>query len=225
MNREFSKISLIIMVLVAGVAVAGTGFGLWTGALDVAQTVNTGTVNLEFVNGFTDDDGVVDDLLFDKDDIGTSTSVIFDFNGPLSSADPGETGVDPKLRYDKDVARCLVTGASQGTGAITKENVYPGYNCTTWFDVANTGTVPVKIKRVTLSGAQAPINVIPEEGATNLDLSGDNIEDVEVEITDISLCQQIDPGASVRMNIDQRILQPSPQGASLGYSVEVEVYL
>ncbi len=210
------------MTLIAGVAVIGTGFGVWTGALDVGGTVNTGHVSLEVVDAFTDDDGIVNQAGFDDEDDNAFNVQLFDGWSTSSSADPAGTGADPKDHSDKDVGRCSTTVVSASTVSVTKDNVYPGYNCTTWLDYTNTGSVPVRVRRVTVDGSFSAINVATSSDVLSLDLSGDSAPDADVALSNISPCQQIDPGATVRMDIEQSILQKAPQGSSLSYTVEVE---
>ena len=77
MHKGFAKLGIVLMVLTSAVAVMGMGFGLWTQVLTVGETINTGTVNLEYTLAFTDYDGVIDDPLFDSFDTST-TPVIYD---------------------------------------------------------------------------------------------------------------------------------------------------
>ncbi|HAL48932.1 MAG: LamG domain-containing protein [SAR202 cluster bacterium] len=222
MNREFTKLSLMVMTLVAGVAVIGTGFDIWTGALDVGSTVNTDHVSLEVVEAFTDDDGIVNQAGFDDEDDNTVNVQLFDGWATSSSADPAGTGADPKDHSNKGVGRCSITVVSASTVLVTKENVYPGYNCTTWLDYTNTGSVPVRVRRVTVDGSFPAINVATSSDVLSLDLSGDSVPDTDVALSNIPPCQQIDPGETIRMDIEQSILQKAPQGSSLSYTAEVE---
>ena len=85
-----------------------------------------------------------------EDDDGSSHPQLLDLFGTSSSPDPSATGEDPKPHYDKDVARCtaILPPETPDAATVVKDNVYPSYHCTAWFDVLNSGTVPVKVKRI-----------------------------------------------------------------------------
>ena len=231
-----SKIGVVFMLLISAVAATGMGYGLWAQSLTITETVSTGNVTLEYTLAFTDDDGKVDDVAYDsEDDDGVTHPPLFDVHGTSSSPDPSATGEDPKPHYDKDIARCAAAvGAQPDTATVFKDNVYPSYHCTAWFDVLNSGTIPVKVKSITLTVSTTsttstkvdPLSV----SSTPLDLDnadGDDIlatgADVEVTVTHIELCQQIEPQETVRMDIDQHILQEAPQTQTLSYTVKVEM--
>jgi len=109
-------------------AVLGSAIAMWSDALKVMVTVRTGYVDVEFGNVYTDD--------------------------PPETTDPG---------YDKDVATCYASleqiededeGNASGNNdldlVITIENAYPSYRCTVYFEVKNTGTIPVKGPHITI---------------------------------------------------------------------------
>ncbi len=225
----FAKLGIIVMVATSAVAAIGLGFGLWQQVLTITEVVNTGTVDLMFVDGFTDDDGSVDREGYDDwDDDGVTVEQVYDAWDELSSADPAETGRDPKERYDKDVALCQAMAEGGQSAYVYKDAVYPSYHCTVWFDVVNSGTVPVKVLRVLLTpSGQPPVAVIPgpltTTSSTPLDVDGDEADDVEVQVSDIELCQQVDPDEMVTFSIDQHILQSAMQSTTLTYDVEVEM--
>lgn len=239
-NWSFARIGIVFMLLVMAVALTGMGYGLWAQTLTISETVNTGSVSLEYTLAFTNDDGIPTDVSFDPDDNNASSTQIFDFNATSSSADPLEPGpfvgspFSTTTRYDKDVGECSAQVSLPDTATLTKSNVYPSYHCTAWFDIVNNGSVPVKIKSITLDILASPgtsTKVNPLAGAIAIDLDnddGDNIlatePDVEVSVLDVLLCQQIDPqDPATRVTIDQHVLQDAPQGAFLLYTVKIEM--
>jgi hypothetical protein len=226
-KRNYRQMGVLVVGLVILLATLGLGFALWSKKITVTSTVGTGTVHAEIVKAFTDDDDVVDDGVDgvdqnDLDDCPDLGGVDKDGDGN-TSCDPAASGPDPKPRYDKDVARCDVTiGEDKQTAAITKTNVYPSYYCTVWFDIHNNGTIPLKIAAVKVNG----VPVIPSI-PTPFDLTGpagtaDGLPDVTIHVTDITLCQQIDPGETIRMDIDQHVEQDAPLGTSFSYTLEVQ---
>lgn len=214
----------LLILALAGVVFLGslsTGYALWFKSLTVEGTVSTGNVDVSILRAFTDDDGVINEVSLDGDDNNAPGTQVYDRWDDLSSADPAETGPDPKARYEKDVARCTAAGGL-GVGAVTAEDVYPSYNCTAWFELQNSGSVPVKIRRITVSTMSTASNLDPSDGAIPLDLSGDILPDADFHVGSLKVCQQIHSGEIVWMDIDQHVLQPAPQGTPLGYTVDVE---
>ena len=228
MNRLSARSGTILAFLAIGLtlgfAVTGMGFGLWIQQFSVQETLESGNVDLVFSSAFTDDDGIVDDPLLDSQDNASSTQV-FDAWGPSSSADPAATGPDAKPHYDKDVARCQALI----DGSVSQDQAYPSYNCTAWFEMQNSGTIPLKVKRIRVNTAS---------GSRNLDSTGDlvpiDIDDIDSDVDNstgadagvaalgLALCQQIDPGETVQVAILSHALPAAPQGDTLTYAVDVD---
>ena len=222
-RRKSLPLGVLVMLLVLALASLGVGYGLWSKILTINGTVKTGTVNAVFVKAFTDDDDVMDDPLkdsLDLDDCRDVGGVDRDGDG-LTSCDPAESGVDPKRRYLKDVARCDagIDPDDKQFGWIIKTNVYPSYYCTAWFEVHNNGTVPVKVAGATVGGVPIKPSV-----PTPFDLDGDGIPDVAIHLTGLDIGQQIDPCDTVQIDIDQHVLQGAPMGATLSYKVEIDLH-
>ncbi len=212
MKRRPVRTGTLYVTLITVLASLGFGYMLWSDSLFIKGQINTGAVRAEFVSAFTDDDGRVDDPGRDSGDTGNCPIQA----GGNSSCDPAASGPDPKPRFDRDVAICTAEVLADGTGLVTKKNVYPGYFCTSWFGVHNSGSVPVRIAKATVNG----VGVVPSV-PTPFDLNADGIDDVAIHLTGIDQCQQIDPSQRVLMDIDQQILQGAPQGSDLAYQVEV----
>jgi len=229
-NWSFARIGIVFMLLVMAVALTGMGYGLWAQTLTISESVNTGSVSLEYTLAFTNDDGVPTDALFDGDDNNSTSTQIFDFNATSSSADPLESGPfvgssnSTTTRYDKDVGQCSAAVSSPDSATLTKTNVYPSYHCTAWFDIVNNGSVPVKIKSITLEVAATSTKIDPNGGPLAIDLGDSPAPDVEVEVLGVTLCQQIDPqDPATRVTIDQHVLADAPQGDDLFYTVKIEM--
>lgn len=235
--RSGTVFASLAIGLTIAVAVIGMGFGLWVQQLGVFKTVDTGNVALDYTLAFSNDDGIVTDPDFDADD-NDGMLQVFDYNGSSSSADPLAPGptvtstATSTARYDKDVGRCYaeVLGGESETGLITEDNVFPSYHCTVWFDIQNNGTVPVKVHKVTLNTSSTATNVDPSGGPLALDIDDGDLDasnstgaDLTVDVSDIALCQQVDPGSSVRFTVDQHVLEEAPPGDTLSYKVDVDV--
>ncbi len=209
-------IGALFMVLVLGLALIGVGYGLWFKVLTIEGTVVTGEVHAAFEAAFTDDDGEVNDPEKDSNDVGNCPIGGRD----ISSCDPAASGRDPKPRYEKDVGWCgaRVDGEDNNVGHVNIRNGYPSYFCTAWFDVLNDGSIPVKVASVTINGTPVTPSV-----ATPFDLDGDGNADVDLHVSEIQLCQQIEPDETVQMDIDQHVRQEAAQNATFEYTVEVQL--
>lgn len=186
----------VIVLLFVFLASIGIGYALWSKTLHIDGTVNTGSVDSVFVNPFTDDDNVLNNSL----DPGDSGDCAISVNEGGGSCDPAEFG--PKAsRKDKDVGQCFVEfDESDKTGEtlkVTVVNAYPSYYCTVFFDVKNTGTVPVKIITLALVG----------QSVTAGNITG--------EWSELKIGQQIDPGDVVPGNLGLHVEQSSPQSSTL----------
>jgi hypothetical protein len=232
-ERKTIPVGALFMIIVLALASLGVGYGLWSKTLTITGEIETGDVHALFVDAFTDDDDFVDDTekdSLDKDDC-PDVGMVDDYSQPINqlkdgedngrtSCDPAASGRDPKPRLDKDVARCdaRVDPEDSNKAEVKKSNVYPGYFCTAWFDFINDGSIPVKIQSVKINGESVWPSV-----TTPFDLDGDKLADVEIHVSEIKVCQQIEPNELVQMDIDQHVLQEAPQDATLGYTVEVQL--
>ena len=228
-NWRGMKVSVVFMLLVSAVAVTGMGYGWWSQTLVISKTVNTGNVDLVYQGASTNDDATTTGGLIDSDDNDLMIQ-IFDFWATSSSADPsafgpaGTSTATSTPRYDKDVALCEASIVSPDTATLDEYRVYPSYHCTAWFDIANNGTVPVKVESIRLLFATSTeVFIDPALGVTPVDLNGDELDDVEFDIENINLCFQIDPGQVIRMAVHQHLLMDAPQTDVLSYSVLVDM--
>ncbi|NIM92150.1 MAG: hypothetical protein GTO18_00335 [Anaerolineales bacterium] len=224
-ERKTIPVGVLFMIMVLALASLGVGYGLWSKTLVITGEVRTGDVHAMFMDAFTDDDDKVDNP--DKDsqdtdeciDLGDVDRFTEGDDNPISgftSCDPAASGKDIKPHYDKDVAACVAEILDPQTAKVTKYNVYPSYYCTAWFDILNDGSIPVKVQSVKINGQPVRPSVI-----TPFDLDDDELADVEIHVSEIKVCQQIEPNELVQMDIDQHVLQEAPQGGTLNYTVEV----
>lgn len=122
-------------MLLLGLVALGMTYGLWSKAFEIHTSVETGNVNAEFIEAFTDDDNRMDDASLDSMDSGRCPSpatdddgdgqvdedptdgedndgdglVDEDPEGKLTSCDPAASGPDPKPRHGRDVGQCFAT--------------------------------------------------------------------------------------------------------------------
>lgn len=198
------KIAILCLALVMALGSLGIGYAMWDKTLYIDGTVYTGEVDAKFILAFTDDDGTVDDV--DKDAGDDGTQALYDHWGAASSADPLGPGPNP-ARSDKDVGKCtVVIDADPQVLIVTLSNAYPSYGNTIWYEIENTGSIPVKVQ--------------------DLSIDPDNFTlDVEVEVwfTDVHVGLQIDPGEVVQGDLVVHVLQDADEDAT--YTFTAEIYL
>lgn len=233
MIRKSPPVAAFVLLLVLALATLGVGYGLWSKILFIQGTVNTGTVNAEFVDAFTDDDGVQDDVSKDFYDDG-------DCEIGDSSCDPKQTGAETQAnlvhRYDKGVASCLADVGDLGPHAgqpghqgatVTLDEAYPSYHCTAWFTIRNIGSIPVDLHSVSIEGQAA---VPCATGTTPFNLGGNGDADVTICVSGLTqLPLQIDPDTwgeeigeeDVTFDLDIHVLQEAPQDSTLEFDAEV----
>lgn len=168
------KLGTLCLVLVVALGLLGLGFAHWQQELFINGTVNTGK------------------LCVGIRDVGT--------NDPPAAA--GEVSLDPG--YDKDVAsmksingeeKCLHNQIQYYHDIeYVISNAYPSYSATGFYDIANCGTIPVKIEKIQVSrDSGANWEDISPCVPTLVDLDNDGTADLTLHVTNIALKQQIDP--------------------------------
>jgi hypothetical protein len=131
-------VGMLFMLLILSLAALGVAYGLWSKTITIGATVNTGDVNAEFTQAFTDDDNAVDDVSLDAEDTGLCDLPPFDDDGDgevdedpidgedndndgtvdedpegkLTSCDPDGSGANAP-RKEKDVGQCLAKTADE----------------------------------------------------------------------------------------------------------------
>jgi hypothetical protein len=224
-NRR-SRAILLVLVVVA-LATAGLVYAHWTETLKVDALAASGAMTLRVTAANTDDDGSQNgwDNVCTAD---TGGGTNYDRWGATSSNDPssycGSAGYATP-RYDKDVARCRVTGTVGLTSTVSVENAYPGYHCTIRQTAQNVGTIPMKNQatRVYACGPGAdcssfPTNFVALTYVRATDTfsydSGDGDPDFELimQQNPEGVCgSQFDPGASFGSRVTFHVLQDAAQ--------------
>jgi hypothetical protein len=227
----------LVMMLVLALAAVGIGIALWSKVLTINGIVQTGSVNAEFVEVFTDDDNEVNDPKLDAGDTGDCPI----HAGPIpppTSCDPKETGAEgpddvADHRYDKDVAQCDATAIEDDqepqpgsqTAAVAIRNGYPSYHCTAWFLIHNNGTIPIHLHSVSIAGVAATLCQL---GSTSYDLNGDTQPDIEICLSGLQPCTaevcpepQIHPSENLALDLDMHILQTADQDAVYTFQASI----
>jgi len=220
--RKPIPVGTLFMGLVVALAAVGVGYGLWSKTLFIQGSVSAGDLNAVFVDAFTDDDGVVDNVVKDQQDVGP---------------DPSAPGPNPS-RIADNLASCTAMLANEEqdldaevgiqTAVLNITEGYPSYWCTAWFDLSNTGTVPVTLEavQVPLLGSTATVGRCEDVGFTALDLNGDKVADIEVCAIGMPAegKARIDPGAALpfQLGLATHLLQvEGNQGMNFSYVVHL----
>jgi len=125
---------------------------------------------------------------------------------------------DEPVQVDKDVGRTSVSISEDGhTLDITLSNVYPWYYTEVNASIVNTGTIPIKIWKLTIDGKE----YTPTSGEAYLDVNGDGKLDLLVMREGPEYCEQIHPGQSADLVIKILVLQNAPQGLTTSISVSL----
>lgn len=237
------KIGLICLAVVLALGGLGIGFAHWSDQLYIEGTVETGEVLIGFVDQLTDDDGVVDNALKDWDDDGS---------------DPLWLGADPPTECSncpnvgKDVASTTCVMLNQKTMCaedipavhndlpvyetiqVTLDNVYPQYNPTLWFDIANAGSIPVNIVGawiISIGGVPLPVAEwieLPKCEMVQVDLTGDDLDDIAIGFSApvdaagvLIEPQQIDPCDVAQYDLHFYVKQDCPQCTTLNFEIKI----
>jgi len=122
---------------------------------------------------------------------------------------------EPK-QVDKDVGCTSVSISEDGhTLDITLSNVYPWYYTEVKASIVNTGTIPIKVSKLTIDGEEYP----PTSREIYLDINNDHQPDLLIMWEGPEYCEQIHPGQSTDLVIKVLVLQNAPQGLTTSISV------
>lgn len=135
---------VLVVMLALLLAVAGVVYAHWTANLNLDANVQTGSVQVQWNEAWTNDDGAPNTH---PHDAGLNDSELIEpdpglYNGTSTSRDPMERGFNP-LRWDKDVAECYA-GAGGDHMNVDIWGAYPSYNCDMTALISVNGNVPVR---------------------------------------------------------------------------------
>jgi len=146
--RPTASVTAVLLFLVLSLAVVGAGYGLWSRALAIQGTVQTGDFNAKFTAASTNDPPGTIDPGKDKD-VGSCTArVIRDCHW----AEPREV-------------------------KVVVSNAYPGYECEVDVTIAKGGCVPECIKHVVIdSPPELAVTELSHLTGTVLDHEGQKVK-------------------------------------------------
>lgn len=192
MLKKRSK--LLAIVLVFAFALTGVGYAAWTDSLEVQGTVNTGNIDVQFADAWTNDQGVDPNLSASKGDVSVQFisrcpdcgEWYWWWDGHNCGDDPVDPEDPPVCRDRDDVAETLVDIIDRGEGfeghsiensilEVTTNNAYPGYQSEITYQLVNEGSVPVKLTGIKVNDKPGYVDV-------------DHPEDLEMVIYPKSEC-------------------------------------
>lgn len=233
--RKRGTRSSVALFSIAALALAMTGilYAHWTDTLEAHGVVETGSIDPQWSEMGTSDDGIDDPW-----DNEPRLDDLFDWWGPASSGDHSLlNGQIVDLR--KDVGRCTVELSDQEVegpdGVVVEENDrldiliengYPSYYCLIRADLHNFGSVPVKLQGIsfkatkTFEGETIPVEVVPGPTLDGfqyfIDAAFDDDTDVDLEFNwDLLECGfQLDPRSEVLLDTEFHVDQDAMQNAT-----------
>lgn len=138
-----------------------------------------------------------------------------DSNDPYGTEDHGQ---NPTM----DVACTEVSGVSDDGDSFTVSvtNGYPCYSSLVSFDIVNTGTIPAKIKSITITDGQGYTATITNSGDyADVDLGVTLNKDVRITVTGIGKDTAISVGGSVSGALNIHVIEKSVE-TDLGYDAD-----
>ncbi len=177
-----TRILIPILALVIALAVLASAIAMWYDTLKIHAEIKTGEVDVVF-----------DKIRFEEGD---------------EYGKPWVASCTAKLDKHEDEDNSNPSGDDDRDLIIEIDNAYPGYSCTIYFKVINTGTIPVKgaYRRVDTDFGKFP-------AFEELDLDGDEKNDIEVYYSLGPV--QIEPDDSKEFSITIKVLQDSPEDTTL----------
>ena len=164
--RGLSKVTMLFLVLTLCTAAVGIGYAQWTDTIKINASVSTGNLLVGVCDIGTDDDRANSDFVPNAD--------------PTDAKDPGWVG-NALVVYDKDVGNATSQNVGSpkfnlgvtpyyGATQFTISNVYPSYAPLDVLNIANGGSVPVKVKTIVVTITESMTGGY--NGNVTLDLTG-----------------------------------------------------
>ena len=229
------RIKVLALVLVFAFAALGGAYAAWSDSIFINETVNTGTVDIQWQNASSSDnpgtDGYWKNVYVGFWPWGYWTQVWVDGTDGDPDAQAEDYTNEEKLSVASKVAQIgdedelVAEGAGAGPDnyvrgqgdllEITLDNGYPGYTAYVTADIANIGTIPVKCDFAELVGSEVPewmiVRIIDKDGVEYW-----NSVDGQLAAT-----PTIEADGKITVKIHEEILDNAPQLAEATFSIEV----
>lgn len=188
LSSSVRALAVIVTSLAVGLASLGLADELWSETLRVEGVVGTEEMNVEFVEAFTNDDGVVND----------------------PTKDPNDNGIDPG--HDKDVGSCTaLIDPTTGNVSLTMSNGYPSYTCRFWTTIQNVGSLTLRRGRPVINAL--PVLTLTEPvpvPCATLDPGEREVEEFTVHIE-----QEAEQGFTYQFTISKKFFESTE--ATIGF--------
>lgn len=224
------KIKVLALIMVFAFAALGGAYAMWSDSLVIAESVKTGTLNVQFL----------DDNSFFNPDPGPNYE---EYDGDVYGVDEGNEGLDEldngNPNNNKNIAfmEAVISDQEDDASAydneddlltITLENGYPGYQERIFTTIANTGTVPAKFDIATNNVYGVAEDLLVEIWFdADPTKAKDNGEDYMIWSNtgvqpELALQgYQIDPGEEIPVAIYTRVKQAAAQDATYEFSIKL----
>lgn len=239
------RIKVLALVLVFAFAALGGAYAAWSDSIFINETVNTGTVDIQWQNASSSDnpgtDGYWKNVYVGFWPWGYWTQVWVDGTDGDPDAQAEDYTNEEKLSVASKVAQIGDEDESEelevnyvwppvggddepdtyvkGQGdilEITLDNGYPGYTAYVTADIANIGTIPVKCDFAEVAGKEVPEWMIVRIIDKDTGVEYWNSVDGQLAAT-----PTIKAGGKITVEIHEEILNGAPQGSSASFSIAV----
>jgi len=164
------KFMLLILAVVLALGTLGVGYAKWGDTVKLNAKVATDSVGVCFSTPFT------------SDPCGSGT---VDFGGLGSTCNPLHySKLAPSEQKDVACTSATVNPENCKELDVTVTNGYPYYRADVDWSICNTGSVPVKIRTVTISDDFGNSTTLVANGTVGLDLNNDGCCDMLINFGD-----------------------------------------
>lgn len=199
------KVTALAVFLLLALAMLGTGYAYWRDSLTINGTASMGTVDWVIKN-FSIKDSPAMGTDFNASDDFASDPEFWDVGKNVASGEGGLTD-------------------GRHTFTFTLNNAYPGYFNEATIYPQNTGTIPIKIRKVRFFDnlGVEKASMVADGDPIRLDLSGDGVPDIDIWWLD-NFGLTLKPGGSLLKGITfwVHVREAAPQGKALKYSIKFE---
>lgn len=193
MNARKRRLPLgaMAVMLVLALATIGVAFGLWSKVLTIEGTVHTGTLHAKW-----------------------SGAICSDFH-PW----PFGFGIEPGEFEGKDVGVTTATLDPNNNNnlILTVENGYPSYSTDCQVEFINDGSIPWKIRGISIVPTSPPLTTCTVSGNQTVTLECDQLTVVFVD----GIGAQFEPGEMAASSIRLHVEQDADQDATYQFLVSI----
>lgn len=194
------RIRVLALVLVFAFAALGGAYAAWSDSIFINETVNTGTVDIQWQNaeGTDGDPDAQAEGYYNEEDLSVASKT-----------------ADIKDEIEDDLPGAYVDGKGDIL-EITLENGYPGYTATVTADIKNIGTIPVKCTFAENVAVTHWMKVRIVDADTNDEYWNSESPNAS------GVTPTIEPDKSIKVKIIEEVLDQAPQNSTSTFSIKVK---